>query len=271
MNNIGISDWISIICSAIALLVTIVIAILQMRQSGRMAKFEKRQDERDERRYAEGVKAQAVAFISKYYHDRGLIPLCVIAAMYNDLYYYSREIYRDFCCMTLEVQNRVLEYCNLDLQVTDEKKFYIKCIEALEKACKKYLPEDKYIFYDVGKYILYSLEKYGDNKIPNQEFEYENHLTDVLSKAFRDRDISAKPIEQLCAEYHFASCPEINACQLATTIAEFIAVYGHEHTESEKYYGSPGGYDGETIDTMEDLFLLAMFEIYVCLILSEEK
>ena len=27
-------------------------------------------------------------------------------------------------------------------------------------------------------------------------------------------------------------------------------------------YGSPGGYDGEVIETMEDLFILALFEIY---------
>lgn len=30
----------------------------------------------------------------------------------------------------------------------------------------------------------------------------------------------------------------------------------------DKSYGSPGGYDGEVIETMEDLFLLALFEIY---------
>lgn len=68
------SDWISIICASVSLVVTIVIAGLQLWQSQRMEKFERRQDERDERRHAEGVKSQAVSFISKHYADRGLIP-----------------------------------------------------------------------------------------------------------------------------------------------------------------------------------------------------
>ena len=57
------SDRISIICAVISLFVTIAIAGLQLRQSGRMGKFERRQDERDERRHAEEVKSQAVSFI----------------------------------------------------------------------------------------------------------------------------------------------------------------------------------------------------------------
>lgn len=59
------SDWISIICAGASLLVTIIIAGLQFWQSSRMNKFELRQDERDEQRHAESVKAQAVSFISK--------------------------------------------------------------------------------------------------------------------------------------------------------------------------------------------------------------
>ncbi len=36
-----------------------------------MEEFERRQDERDERRHAEENKAQVVEFISRYYSDRG--------------------------------------------------------------------------------------------------------------------------------------------------------------------------------------------------------
>lgn len=265
------SDWISIICAGVSLIVTIIIAGLQFWQSSRMNKFERRQDERDEQRHAESVKAQAVSFISKNYSDRGLIPLCAIAAMHNDLFYYSREMYREFCCLTLEVQNRILEYCELDLCVVHTGRFYEECIEALNKTCKKYFPDDKEIFYDGGKYILRSLERYGRDKIPNHRFDYENSLTDVLSKAFASKNISATPIEKLCTVYNFADCDEIDACQFVSTVAEFIAIYGDENTKSEKNYGSPGAYDDETIDTMEDLFLLAMFEIYVCLVLKEAK
>lgn len=77
------------ICSVISLIVTIAIAVMQIFQSKRMEEFKRRQDERDERRHAEGNKAQAVEFISKYYSDRGLIPLCAVAAMHNDLFLFT--------------------------------------------------------------------------------------------------------------------------------------------------------------------------------------
>lgn len=293
--NVSVSDWIGIICSAVSLVVTIIIAALQLRQSNRMERFEKeqaeqerkfaqlqqqqsermeefehRQDERDERRYEESVKAKSISFISKYYNDRGLIPLCVMATMYNELFYYNREMYREFCCCTLEVQNRILEYCELDLRISDEKNIFKKCLSALINAHRKHFPKDKDIFYDGGKYIERSLRVYGCEKIPNREFEYENHLTDILSDAFQNDDASLKPIERLCDEYNFASFSEIDACRFTTMVAEYIAIYSVEDImESDKNYGAPGGYGGETIETMEDLFLRALYEVYIHLVLKE--
>ena len=257
----SVSDWISIICAGVALIVTVIIAVLQIRQSNRMERFEKRQDKRDEQRQQESVKAQAVSFISKYYKDRGLIPLCAIATMYNDLFYYNREMYREFCCCTKEVQNRILEYCGLDLRVS-EYSIYEKCLVAIESVLNKRFPDDKSVFYDGGKYFTRSLEYYADKPIPHQEFEYQNHITDVLANAFNSNDKKETPIQQLSVEYSFGSCKEIEACQLVTVIAEFAAIYGNKNKNIDKSYGSPGGYDGEVIETMEDLFLLALFEIY---------
>lgn len=271
----------------ISLVVTIVIAGLQLWQSGRMEKFERRQDERDERRHAEEVKSQAVSFISKHYADRGLIPLCAMAAMHNDLYYYSREMYREFCCMTLEAQNRVLEYCGLDLRVTEEKGLFERCIKAVEEVLCTRFHDDESPFYDGGKYVLRSLERYGDEKIPVERINYrspyaagplvvnsdgtssyESCIADVLSESFRG-DGSEHPISDLECKYGFKVTPENEACQFATVLAQFIAIYGSKDVDSDKEYGAPGGYAGETIDTMEDLFLLTVFEIYTHLLLKE--
>ncbi len=281
------SDWISIIYASISLVVTIVIAGLQLWQSGRMEKFERRQDERDERRHAEEVKSQAVSFISKHYSDRGLIPLCAMAAMHNDLYYYSREMYREFCCMTLEAQNRVLEYCGLDLRVTEEKELFGRCIKAVEEVLRTRFHGDESPFYDGGKYVLRSLEYYGGEKIPVERINYrppymtgplvanydgtssyESCITDVLSESFQG-DGSEHPISTLEREYGFKGVPENEACQFATVLAQYIAIYGSGDDDSDKEYGAPGGYAGETIDTMEDLFLLAVFEMYIHLVLKE--
>ena len=256
------SDWISIICAVISLIATIIIAILQIKQSSRMEKFEKRQDERDEQRYQEQIKTRAVSFISKYYKDRGLIPLCAIAAMYNDLFYYNREMYREFCCCTKEVQNRILEYCKLDLRVSEDN-IYGECLTAITSVIKEHFPKDENVFYDGGKYLERSLKYFSNEPIPNQNFKYQNHITDVLANAFNSNDKKATPIQQLIVEYNFRGCGEIEACQLVTVIAEFVAVYGSEDKNADKSYGSPEEYDGESIETMEDLFLLALFEIYV--------
>lgn len=253
-----------------------------------MEKFERRQDDRDEQRHAEEVKSQAVSFISKHYADRGLIPLCAMAAMHNDLYYYSREMYREFCCMTLETQNRVLEYCGLDLRVTEEKGLFGRCIEAVEEVLRTRFPDDGSVFYDGGKYVLRSLEYYGDENIPVERIKYrpsymtgpfdvgfdgfssyESCIEDVLSKSFRG-DGSERPISDLEYIYEFRSAPRNEACQFATVLAQFIAIYGSEDDDSDKEYGAPGGYAGETIETMEDLFLLAVFHIYIHLILKDE-
>lgn len=258
---LSISDWISIICAVAGLVVTITIAILQKKQSNRMERFEKRQDERDEQRHQEGVKAQAVSFISRYYRDRGLIPLCAIAAMYNDLFYYNRAMYREFCCLTKETQNRIMEYCELDLRVSDDD-IYEKCLDAIEGVRRQYFPDDKIIFYEGGKYLDRSLKNYGQQPSPHQDFEYQNHITDVLAEAFKSHGKEATPIQQLSLEYNFDGCEAIEACQLVTVIAEFLAIYGNENKTEDKEYGRPGSYDGERIETMEDLFLLALFEIY---------
>ena len=254
------SDWVGIICSAVSLVVAIIIAIMQINQSTRMEKFEKRQDDRDEKRHLEEVKSQAVSFVSKYYADRGLVPLCAIAAMYNELFYYNKPMYRDFCCCTKEVQNKILEYCHLDLRV-EEIEIFNQCLNGMIKVLHKYFPKDRDIFYDGGKYIERCISHYGKEPIPHTEYEYEKRLTDILAEAFQNQDKSATPITKISKEFRFEDCDEIEACQIAAVTAEYIAVYSGN--ESDKEYGAPGGYAGETIDTMEDLFLLSVFEMYV--------
>lgn len=150
-----------------------------------MEEFERRQDERDERRHAEGNKAQAVEFISKYYSDRGLIPLCAVAAMHNDLFYYSREMYRNFCCLVPEVQNLILKYCNLDLRVRGEDDLFVRCITAVEAALRDRFPEDEPVLYDDGKYVLRSLERYAGERLPEPRVDL---LSECLDSSFLPPD-----------------------------------------------------------------------------------
>lgn len=261
----------------------------QYRQSKRMEEFERRQDERDERRHAEGNKAQAVEFISKYYSDRGLIPLCAVAAMHNDLFYYSREMYRNFCCLVPEVQNLILKYCDLDLRVRREDDLFVRCIAAVEAVLRDRFPEDESVLYDDGKYVLRSLERYAGERLPAPRvdllpecldssflppdsctLEYDCLIRKVLSEAFESRGASFAHISYLKKKYQFESSSEIEACRFATTVAFYAATYGSGDEANDKDYGCPGGFDGERIETMEDLFLLTVFQIYTKLLLPNE-
>lgn len=283
------NEWAELICAFISLLVTAIIGMKQYRQSKRMEEFERRQDERDERRHAEGNKAQAVEFISKYYSDRGLIPLCAVAAMHNDLFYYSLEMYRNFCCLVPEVQNLILKYCDLDLRVRREDDLFVRCIAAVEAALRDRFPKDEPAFYDNGKYVLRSLDRYAGEKIPavrignlpkcldayrpisdSRTPEYDLFIIEVLSRAFESQDASLTPISCLEKAYCFESSPEIEACRFASTVAFYAATYGSCDEANNRYYGCPGGFDGERIETMEDLFLLTVFQIYTKLLLPNE-
>lgn len=276
-------------CAFISLLVTAIIGMKQYCQSKRMEEFERRQDERDERRHAEGNKAQAVEFISRHYSDRGLIPLCAVAAMHNDLFYYSREMYRSFCCLTPEVQNLILEYCNLDLRVRKENDLFNRCIAAIENALRDRFPKDESVLYDDGKYVLRSLERYAGERLPAPRVDllpecldssfllpdsctpgYDNLIRKALSEAFESRGEGCAPISYLEIKYQFQSSSDIKACRFATTVALYAATYGSGDEANDRDYGCPGGFDGERIETMEDLFLLAVFQIYTKLLLPNE-
>lgn len=279
-----------IICSVISLVATVVIAIMQICQSTRMEEFERRQDERDERRHAEGNKAQAIEFISRHYADRGLIPLCAIAAMHNDLFHYSRKMYWEFCCLVPEVQNLILEYCNLDLRMREEDDLFDRCIDAVEAALRDRFPEDETVFYDGGKYVLRSLERHAGEKLPTVRIdnipeclnafytspdgcapEYDFPIIKVMSRAFESQDVSLTPISYLEKVYCFNSSPDIEACRFAATVAFYAATYGSDDEADDKDYGCPGGFDGERIETMEDLFLLAVYQMYTKLLLPNEE
>lgn len=277
------------ICSVFSLAATIVIAFIQIYQSKRMEVFERRQDERDERRHAEGNKARAIEFISNHYADRGLIPLCAVAAMHNDLFHYSRKMYWGFCCLVPEVQNLILKYCSLDLRVRGEEDLFVRCIAAVEAVLRDRFPKDESVLYDDGKYVLHSLERYAGERLPEPRVNllpecldssflppdsrtpgYDYLIRKVLSEAFESRDASFAPISYLKNDYQFESSPEIEACRFASTAAFYAATYGSGDEANNRYYGCPGGFDGERIETMEDLFLLTVFQIYTKLLLPNK-
>lgn len=245
----------------------IIFSVMQFKQGQRMEQYEKSQKIYDDARHAQEVEAKAASFISRYDQERRLIPLCAIASMYDRSKNYSRNIYREYCSCTSEIQNSILKACGLDLRVRSIDKFYEVCLGKLTQMLEKTFPSDKKIFYDNGKYFQFCLERCGSESLSYLEYEYEDRLTDILSYAFRNADSFVTPISTACREFNFAKCSDREACQFVTTIARYSAIYyrSDEILTLENSFGSPEWDEG--IQTMEDLFLIALFNIYVYLVL----
>lgn len=178
---------------------------------------------------------------------------------------------------------------HFDLRVRGEDDLFVRCIAAVEAALRDRFPEDEPVLYDDGKYVLRSLERYAGERLPAPRVGllpecldssflppdsctpgYDYLIRKVLSEAFESRDASFAPISYLKNEYQFESSSEIEACRFASTIALYAATYGSGDEANDKDYGCPGGFDGERIETMEDLFLLTVFQIYTKLLLPNE-
>lgn len=292
----SISDWIAIVCATLSTLVTIIIGILQCRQSRRMERFEQQQKDRDDKRREAKIKADATRFISNHYNDRGLIPLCVMASMHNSLFYYNRKMYREFCCLTEETQNRILEYLESDLTVREVKGFFYQCIDALQEEFEKRIGGNSiYTDYE-AKYLMRCLGRYGEVKLHCQQIKWTapNDLSTTKGKFFEEirknksstyawpieylflnfnspkpKKISPQKFDELKQLYHFNNSLEVEACRFVATFSQYLAYYATDFKYDNKMYRLLNEYNERF--TMEDLFLQTLLEVYVYLIRPKQS
>lgn len=213
---------------------------------------------------------KARGFISKYYDVQGLIPLCAIAFSYDKCRHYSRDMYNEFLVLSKSVRTRIFELLDWAMCDFDGDDFMGYCMTVLEQAVSVFLPTSHFgmMFNDGGKYVERAILYVGSEHIPDYPFEYYNGISDIICIPFRDHRKDIDVIGQLRACYNFGSCPPINAYYLSCKTAEFIAVYAAEHSskvDENCDYGAPGSWSGEELETMEDLFLSTLFEIWTSL------
>lgn len=273
------TDIISLVVAIIALIATIVIAIAQYKQS-------KKIDARDEKRRKDTIYSDATKFILKYSasnheSDIYLLPLCIIAYKYNPIYPYNREIYREFCSLTEETQNHILERCKIDIPCFRVNSFYEDMLKKLKNTIKINYPYDRDLYYDAGKYFERALYNNGNkivpeikceidqirkNSIDNIPFfqkedmmEYKSHILNLLTYE-KDK----KSIERLMTEETSLGVPingdEILISYLSCIIAKYVPIHSYNETKFENI-GYVDDYQGNLY--MEDLFLDALFNIYI--------
>lgn len=212
----------------------------------------------------------AQKFISDHHDIVGLIPLCAIAKAYDPCFHYHREMYNEFLQLSNSVQRKVFDCLDWAMCEFHDDDFMGYCMELLEQVVSVFSPNDCFgrMFNDGGKYVERAILYSNTDNIPDVSFEYENGISDIIRVPFRDNRKDIPIIEMIYRMYDFGGCRPVMAYYLACKTAEFIAVYAGKHsTHVSEYveYGSPGGWSGEVLETMEDLFLFTLFEIWTSL------
>lgn len=262
----NISDIISIVLAAVSVCVSAIGIYIakkvgdgQIRIAKSVEDFEKNQDERDEERRNEYIYAEATKFIQKYNcfnyeSDIYLLPLCAVAYKYDPIFPYKREIYRDFCSLREEVQNEILNRCELDIMTQKCNDYYYKMFDKMMNIIKNNYHDDYVdrIFNERGKYFKKALTLHGTETITGiMEFEkLEGRITDLL--AYHKDDNPFKTLFEL-----FQNCEEFIASYICCQIAKYTIIYCCK--EKEINLGYVCSYRGEIY--MEDLFLEALLTV----------
>lgn len=262
------SDLVDVFCAVLSLVVAILIGVWQFRQDVRVNKLTVEQNRVNELRYRDSVEVEAREFLFKYHECICLLPLCAIAFCYNSMRVYSRKMYADFCLLSRDVRLKVFEYKGWRMCDVNSDRFFLDCLDELEKVVNERLVKDDFghMFYDNGKYVERALICYGENLLPHPEFEYQDKLSDIVIKPFRDNVYDNGVIDVVMNDFNFGRCSEIEACQIACLTAKYVAMFSQDicFFLDDDYvdYGCPGVLDDNGVSTMEDLFLLTLFEIW---------
>lgn len=273
-------NCVEIIFTVINITVAIVVGGSQIYIAKKVKDIEIKQDNRDEQRRNEQIYADATKFVQKY-NKNGyeseiyLVPLCVAAYKYNPIYPYRREIYREFCSLTEDVQNEILKRFNIDIVSCKCNDYFSNMLNRVIKTTEIYYnndAKDQY-FYDNGKYFKRALTNHGSEKIPNLKCELDSevrmllasHIGGILlSNLYKDGKMSFKDYVTNLLAHHKDEKPlsslskyfqgdEVIASYICCLIAKYSAIYNYIETNNEENLGYDCDYNGERF--MEDLFL----------------
>lgn len=266
---IGLSDGIQIVLVIIEVMITIYIAILQIKQGNRMEKLERGVLKRDDMRHNDTVQTTATNFLIKYHKELDLLPLCLMANMYNRTLPYNRKIYVAFNSLSTEVQDFILQKQEIKLPRYNGD-FYDYCYCSVKKYLDSKYPQQYkgHYLYDYGKYFYRTIENYANNPSLINNMKYTNSLTDDLSGR-NGHKISFEDI--LMKKINNNTNDEKKFCDTLSIALYYVATYGTR--ENQDNCGLlkllPG--NGKIQYKMEDVFLMALLSIYIQKIVNSKQ
>lgn len=263
---------VELIVSVVTLIITVIISLKQLRLEEDMNEFAKDQDKRDKEFRRDLVNAEAIAFIQKYNQDGRnseiyLLPLCVIAYKYDPTYPYRRAMYRDFCSRTETVRKEILARCNMYYDCSEDKLFSKEILDLVYDNWRVVWGESGHFnyFYNI-EYFTEALTEFGSELQHPNHFEIENEVTDLLMESKDDSQIDHKRRE---LDMYFGTAESIDVAYLCCLVAKYTACYYGEYDDNDESVNLVGDYCGDLY--MEDLFLDALLDVYLCRIDANKK
>lgn len=171
MFDLVLSDRFQAWLSVLNIFFMLLIGFWQIRLSKRMEKSDIKQSERDLDNYNNFIKSEAIRFIQAHsgpgnLSEIYLLPLCVVAYAYKPEFQYNRAIYRDFCCLTEDIQNEILLRCGISVRSRQIVDFYENAVDVISCVISDSYNDSENLFHDCGKYFEDALLKYGSLEEP---------------------------------------------------------------------------------------------------------
>ena len=275
-------EIVALVISFFSVGVAIGIGWVQISYAKKMDRLSIEQDEREKARHKDYIYCEATRFIQKYNTEQyrsemELLPLCVIAYKYDLTYPYKREIYRDFCSLSEEIQNEILARREISLKSKKESSdfFYKKVHKLKDVIFYNYL--DSYDLYNEGgKYLKYALEHFGNEEVPDVRCKVDTYFAEQMQSSYwigkKRKDMSLEDhIVNLLSNNKFEKTIDVIVNQntslgeyksdtllgsfICCEVAKYASLYSNEQRE---LYGNnwQSYYSGKKY--MEDLFLEAL-------------
>lgn len=295
-------DKIISICSVIIACLSLIIAIIsvwvaknigntQIKQNEEMEKLQRKIDERDEKRHMDEINSKSNAFLTKYIDNIKLLPLCAIASMYktsSNFIKYSNEMYNEFSVLPIEMQNNILKQGKVNFEIKEYKNFYILCTDKLKKCFEEISKNDVEFFSENEKIFKESMDNFVKNQKVLNVFTETVSLESCTSKTVYERDYNFRNLcfsqilghikdkyEELNLNDLFMMDMENKSSKnrswfcycVCLRIGFFIIVYKSLNNDIDEILKSEIILD-EDCETIEDLFLWCLFEIYTKLVLE---
>lgn len=269
--SIDIVDWIQIVVSLIGLAVTIWIARLQFKQGERMEKLEQEIARRDEARHIDTIQTESANFLIKYNKELDLLPLCLMANLYNRTLPYNRKMYVAFNSLSTEVQDLILKKQGIKLPRYDGD-FYDYCYKHIVKYLNEAYPDERnnHFMYEYGKYFISGIKDYAKEQSMINNHKYTCSLTDDLAGVKQ----KFKSFEQIILKRLGKNKNKDKLfCDTLSIAIYYAAIYGtKQDVDNDELLELLPEINGIQC-RMEDTFLMALLAIYIQSIvnISEKK